>query len=199
MLDTIEGQKLVETPFGNMVATWHTADSGRDRFYGEHLGRVHLVPAGELTEIPVSTRGGLDLDALEAEAKRLIEAGTIPELLYRTPACTFTINRKHYWGEPEINFHQGDGGEVRAIVTHYAGLGEELSDSARGKLADWAEANLETLKGDLEAGARLRQARYDAAAAERAWREAGEALQEAAKRLAEANEALSEALGNVYA
>lgn len=124
-----------ESPFGRFAVGLSSVADDLDDYH------VHLDPIGDLEEAPMS-RGYLDHAALEAEARRR-EPDTYWG--YLTPSIGFVVNRKRYRGSLMLEVTRGTDGERRVVLTHWNGIGEEVTDAARRKITEWARDNLATL------------------------------------------------------
>lgn len=124
-----------ESPFGRFAVNLSSVADDLDTYH------VHLDPIGDLEEVPISC-GYLDHDALEAEARRR-EPGT--HWGYLTPSIGFVVNRKHYRGSLTLEVTRNAVGERLLSLSHWNGIGEEVTDAARRKITEWARESLATL------------------------------------------------------
>lgn len=133
--------KHVTTPFGNFaVSTYRPAE-----WADNHRVEIWATPIGELDHVPsklYSNRIGIDSDALRAEGERQAAANGYENPPYLLPAPSYVVNRKRYFHSTvEISYWEPSPNRPigQTTVSAFAGFCDELSDSARAKLAQWFE------------------------------------------------------------
>lgn len=170
----IERQAIVvESPFKSRFAITSIVEESKRT-------RIHISPIHDLKQFSFPS----DMDRYEEIGKRQREELGIERNPYLVERPHFNVNGKWYSGDFEVSIVFGN-----ILITHYAGLGDELTPAAEAKIRDWVRSEIFP---QLTPAARLR---FKLANAQGELDRKLEKVSEAQEKLNAANEDYFKALG----